>query len=65
MTTLINTSLVKKIAKDGGRRVSKEFIRLFNDYAHRKLATAIACHNGSKKTLDCDVAITIGLMDNR
>jgi hypothetical protein len=59
MTTknnIIKPSVVKAIAKQNGRRVSKEFIDLLNQYVIRKVVECSETHNGKKKTLDAAVA---------
>lgn len=53
---VIKPSVVKAIAKAHGRRVSKEFIDLLNQYVIRKVTDCATTHNGSKKTIDAAVA---------
>ena len=53
---VIKPSVVRAIAKSCGRRVSKDFIVLLNNYVCRKIEDCANTHNGTKKTIDCAVA---------
>jgi hypothetical protein len=59
--TLVRASLVKKIAKQGGKRVSSQFIELLEAFVQKKVDAAVACHNGGKKTIDQEVAVWCGI----
>lgn len=52
----VKASLIKKLAKSHGKRVSKDFIIALDAYVERKIADACATHNGGKKTLDGGLA---------
>ena len=58
---LLKPSTIKEIIKQSGKRSSKEFLQALNMHVHKKLQSAIACHNGGKKTLDQEVAAWCGL----
>lgn len=53
---VIKPAIVRAIAKARGRRVSKEFLDVLNQYVIRKVTECAETHNGSKKTLDAAVA---------
>ena len=60
---LIKPSAVKAIAKKYSKRTGKDFLVMLNTHVHKKLAQAIAEHNGGKKTLDGEVGAFIGLWE--
>lgn len=57
----INKKAVKEIAKIHNKRVSKAFIDILDGFVTRKIETACVIHNGSKITLDEQIAGFIGL----
>jgi len=54
-------SVVRKLIKDSGRRVSPEFLQLLDKHIEFKVKKACETHNGSKKTLDASVAGIVGI----
>jgi len=52
----IKPSTVRKLIKANGKRTSKEFLEALDRYVEKKILTAVAEHNGGKKTLDAAVA---------
>jgi hypothetical protein len=57
----INKKAIKEIAKSHNKRVSKQFIEILDGFVTRKIEAACKVHNGSKKTIDEQVAGFIGL----
>jgi ribosomal protein S17E len=57
----LNKKAVKEIAKQYNKRVSKEFLNILDGFVTRKIEIACKTHNGTKKTLDEQVAGFIGL----
>lgn len=55
-TTNIKASAIRKIAKQHGKRVSKDFLEALDRYIEKKVALACSEHNGGKKTLDSGLA---------
>jgi hypothetical protein len=52
----IKASLVKKLAKSHGKRVSKDFLIALDGYVEKKILLACETHNGGKVTLDGGIA---------
>lgn len=52
----IKASLIKKLAKSHGRRVSKQFLVALDGYVEKKILLACETHNGGKVTLDEGIA---------
>lgn len=52
----IKASVIRKVAKTHGKRVSKDFLEALDRLVEHKLTQACEQHNGSKKTLDAAVA---------
>lgn len=55
-TTYIRTSIVRRLAKANGKRVSKAFLYAVDAYIERKIIAACNEHNGGRKTLTADIA---------
>ena len=60
-TKFIKESALRELAKNSGKRVSYDFFQLFDRFVGEKMEKAIATKNGSKKTLDVEVAKYVGL----
>lgn len=58
---LIKASLVRKLAKQEGRRISKQFLVLLDDYIRMKIQQACRVHNGGRITLNAEIAGLVGL----
>ncbi len=56
---IVKATEVKKMAKESGKRVSKDFIAAFEHQVETRLKQCIAEHNGGRKTLDAPVAILV------
>ena len=54
-------SVVRKLIKESGRRVSPEFLQLLDRHIEAKVKKACDTHNGAKKTLDAAVAGAAGI----
>jgi hypothetical protein len=54
-------SVVRKLIKESGRRVSPEFLQILDRHIEAKIKKACETHNGSKKTLDAAVAGVAGI----
>ena len=54
-------SVVRKLIKESGRRVSPEFLQLLDKHIEAKVKKACDTHNGAKKTLDAAVAGVAGI----
>ncbi len=54
--SLVNHKEVRKIAKERGKRISKEFLYVFELLVRERLGLAINDPNGKRKTLDRKVA---------
>ena len=54
-------SVVRKLIKESGRRVSPEFLQLLDRHIEAKVKKACDTHNGAKKTLDAAVAGVAGI----
>ena len=52
---------VKDYVKKSGHRTGRGFLYALDVFIQKKLDQAVKVHNGSKKTLDGDVAAFIGL----
>lgn len=52
----IKASLIKKLAKSHGKRVSKQFLIALDGYVEKKILLACETHNGGKVTLDEGIA---------
>jgi hypothetical protein len=52
----IKASLIKKLAKSHGKRVSKQFLVALDGYVEKKILLACETHNGGKVTLDEGIA---------
>jgi hypothetical protein len=57
----IVASNIKKLAKAKGRRVGQDFLAAIDNYVARKVEIACSVKNGSKITLDADVAVYVGI----
>lgn len=55
-STYIKESAVRKLCKQHGRRVSKEFIEFLNAYIENRVVFCCADHNGGRKTVDRAIA---------
>ena len=55
-THYIKSSSIRKLAKQNGKRVSKEFLASLDRYIEKKVNEACAEHNGGRKTLDSALA---------
>lgn len=60
-TKFIKENALRQHAKAKGRRVSYDFFQLFDRFVEMKMNKACETKNGSKITLDIDVAKHIGL----
>lgn len=60
-TPYINSSAVRKLCHQLGRRAGKDFLTQLNALVARKTAAACGVHNGGKKTLDASVAGFVGI----
>ena len=56
MPQYIKPSCVKKLAKQYGRRVGKDFMEALDRLVERKVVQATKEHNGGKITLDSALA---------
>lgn len=54
-------SVVRKLIKEHGRRVSPEFLQLLDRHIELTVKKACETHNGTKKTLDASVAGSVGM----
>lgn len=54
-TTYLRPSLVRRLAKANGKRVSKNFLYALDSFIERKILAACDEHNGGRKTLDAAV----------
>lgn len=52
----IKPSTIRTLAKQNGKRVSKDFLQALDRYLQKKVEDACAEHNGGRKTLDSGVA---------
>jgi hypothetical protein len=52
----IKPSTIRLLAKQNGKRVSKDFLQALDRYLQRKVEIACTEHNGGKKTLDSGLA---------
>jgi hypothetical protein len=52
----IKASLIKKLAKSHGKRVSRDFLIALDGYVEKKILLACETHNGGKVTLDGGIA---------
>lgn len=55
-TQNIKTASIKRLAKQNGKRVSKDFLEALDRYIERKVVLACSEHNGGRKTLDSGLA---------
>lgn len=58
-------SNVKRLAKAKGRRVGKDFLCALDNYIARKVESACQVKNGSKITLDYEIAQYLGLTGSK
>lgn len=58
-THYIKPATIKKFVKAHGKRTGTDFLEALDRYIEKKLLTAVAEHNGGKKTLDAGVAAYI------
>lgn len=56
MKSYINASAVRKLVRQHGKRVSKDFLVMLNSHIERKVIACSKEHNGGRKTLDVAVA---------
>jgi len=54
-------SNVKKLARGKGRRCGADFLMALDNWIARKVEVACSVKNGSKITLDADMAVYIGI----
>jgi hypothetical protein len=52
----IKASVVRKLVKSHGKRVSKAYLEALDRHILAKVVAGISVHNGGKKTLDSAVA---------
>jgi len=52
----IKASMIKKLAKQHGKRVGSDFLLALDGYVERKINDSCAEHNGGRKTLDSAIA---------
>ena len=52
----IRTAFVKQLAKEHNKRVGKDFLLVLDSFVEEKIIKACETKNGSKITLDADVA---------
>lgn len=57
----INAAAIKKVIKASGKRTGKDFLQAVDDMVGSKVEKALNIHNGSKVTLDADVAALAGI----
>lgn len=57
----INASAVKKLIKASGKRTGKDYLQALDDMVGSRVEKSLAIHNGSKVTLDADVAALAGI----
>ena len=57
----VKEKTVRDFAKSKGKRVGHDFFVLIDKFIESKVEKACAVKNGSKKTLDADVAKFVGL----
>jgi hypothetical protein len=55
-TTYIRPSIVRRLVKANGKRLSQAFLYALDSYIERKVIAACNEHNGGRKTLDASVA---------
>lgn len=55
-TTYIRPSIVRRLVKSNGKRVSKAFLYALDAFIERKVIAACNEHNGGRKTLDASIA---------
>ena len=55
-TNLIKRAAVVSIAKESGKRVGSEFVRLLDLRIEELVRSACECRNGGRKTLDAEIA---------
>jgi hypothetical protein len=60
-TKFIKENALRQFAKSKGRRVSYDFFQLFDRFVEQKMEKACTTKNGSKVTLDVEVAKYVGL----
>lgn len=60
-TKYIKENALRLYAKSKGHRVSYDFFQLFDRFVEEKMDKACATKNGTKITLDVEVAKFIGL----
>ena len=57
MAAYIVVSKVKKLAKEYGKRVGKDYLASLDQQISEWVRRSCVLHNGSKKTLDASVAM--------
>jgi hypothetical protein len=57
----IKPAAIRKMAKAAGRRVGKDFLMALENFVGRKVEIALTVKNGTKITLDADVAVYVGV----
>lgn len=60
-TKFIKESALRAFAHTKGKRVSYDFFQLFDRFVETKMEKACATKNGTKVTLDVEVAKYVGL----
>lgn len=61
MARYVVVSNVKKLAKENGRRVGKDFIGMLDRKIEQVIRKACDQHNGGKVTLDSSLAEYVGI----
>jgi hypothetical protein len=59
--TFINRAAIRKLVKTKGRRVGADFLAAIDSFVARKVEIACTVKNGTKVTLDADVAVYVGI----
>jgi hypothetical protein len=58
---LVKVAPLKKLAKQNGKRLNKEFLAALDDMVKARVLSACAIHNGGRKTLDLGIAGAVGI----
>jgi hypothetical protein len=54
-TQFIKPAAIKRLAKQRGKRIGKDFLAALDGHLERKVEQALEEHNGGRKTLDAAV----------
>lgn len=57
----LNVFQVKKLVKDNGKRTGKDFLVQLDKFIESKVLEATKVHNGSKVTIDAEIAGVVGI----